>query len=268
MTRVRSVRSCDAVTETESAHSLGAYGAASPLRRSAQRHQATIAHARRVRRRRRALREARPPPRASPGASNPVGTWSSGGQAGATSGRTRPPATPGRDAAHRQRAHDRHGEEVGGERGERHRAEDRDQHRRHPDLRGGGDAQRLGSHRGPGRRATMAGASTAMPALAPQDSRKPSEWTRNGSASTQHDDGEGEDAQAGGRTAEVHRGHRARRHHARPQHRRLPPGHRPEQHEDDDAGDQLAAEPAAGAAAGRPAPTRTRRWLPTRRAGA
>jgi hypothetical protein len=37
---------------------------------------------------------------------------------------------------------------------------------------------------GPGTRAVMAGTSTAMPALAPQERRKPIEWMRNGSART------------------------------------------------------------------------------------
>ena len=114
--------------------------------------------------------------------------------------------------------------------------------------------------------ARSAAPSTAMPTLAPHDSRNPTECRRNGSTSEQHRRREREHAQPGGRAAEVQREQRARGHRARAQHRRLPAGHRAEHARGPRAPRRRRPTAASRRSTGRRARARTRRCRPTPRA--
>ena len=92
----------------------------------------------------------------------------------------------------RARQHSVHADRLGGRRREqvrerrddRHGSERREQDRRDPDLRGERHGERAAQPYGPGNRARNGPESVAIPALAPHDSQNATEWSRNGSSTS------------------------------------------------------------------------------------
>ena len=234
MTRVRSVRSCDAVTETERGASLGGYGAARRPEPRRCRRSATPA----IDRPRGAsvdvdghLRERRPPPRAR------LGRGARSGPGARRPGR----ATRARPCRRRRRR-EAPAPSAAPRSAPRSRLAGRATSGTDPNTGRSTGATPIcaasvtprapRSQRGPGRRAVMrrgehrdagAGAAREQEADRVEEERVGEQRApATARASTRS---------AGRGTTEVQRGHRARRHRARPQHRRLPARHRPEQHE-------------------------------------
>ena len=161
-------------------------------------------------------------------------------------------ANGGHDASDRAREHSVHAHRLGRRRGQEirerrddgNRPERREQHRRDADLR---RATTPPADRAPTRaRAVARGSaadSTAMPALAPHDSRKPTECSRNGSITSSTITASAERAagsmRAGRRTSEPSATTASA---GRAQHRRLESGHGREQQHDRDGGNRARPE--------------------------
>ena len=153
---------------------------------------------------------------------------------------------PRRQAPHHHQPRHGHGQQVGGQRRDRDRAERAEQHGCDTELRGQRHRERVadacGAREAPPR---VGGATTTMAVAAHTDSWKPTDSTEQGVDEEQPGDGQRDHAHPGHRPAR-HRDRRGqRRHRRRPQHRRLEAGHDPEQRDHGEGHEQPGPQPQA-----------------------